>query len=77
MRKDTVRLTFDFPSNIHTFLKMSAAKKGISMRAFIVESLMQTMENEEKIDLDTESFRKELAKMMKKDAKLMKDLSDR
>lgn len=77
MRKDTVRLTFDFPANLHTFLKMAAAKEGISMRAYIVESLMQKMEHEDKVDLDTETFRKELAKMIKKDAKLMKDLSDR
>jgi hypothetical protein len=77
MHKDTVRLTFDFPSHLHTYLKMAAAREGISMRAYIVESLMYKMDHEDKIDLDKETFRQELAKMTKKDAKLMKDLSDR
>ncbi len=77
MRKDTVRLTFDFPENLHTYLKMSAAKRGVSMREYIVESLIDKMEHEDKIDLDPETFRKELTKMKKKDSKLMKDLSDR
>ncbi|ADI37380.1 putative uncharacterized protein [Waddlia chondrophila 2032/99] len=77
MRKDTVRLTFDFPSNLHTFLKMAAAKEGVSMRAYIVDSLMHKMDHEDKVDLDKDAFRKELAKMTKKDAKLMKDLSVR
>lgn len=77
MRKNTVRLTFDFPSNLHTFLKMAAAREGISMRAYIMDSLMRKMEREGKVDLDTDTFHKELAKMRKKDAKLMKDLSDK
>ena len=76
-QKDTVRLTVDFPVSLHMFLKMAAAKEGISMRAFIIESLMYKMEHEDKVDLDKEAFRRELAKMTKKDAKLMKDLSDR
>ena len=76
-QKDTVRLTFDFPSNLHMFLKMAAAKEGISMRAYIVECLMYKMDHEDKVDLDKATFRKELAKMTKKDSKLMKDLSDR
>ena len=75
MRKDTVRLTFDFPSNIHTYLKMSAAEQGISMRAYIVDSLIQKMNKEDKINLDKDLFKKELNKMKKKDSKLMKDLS--
>lgn len=77
MHKDTVRLTFDFPSNLHTFLKIAAAKEGISMRAYILDSLIQKMEHEDKVDLDKETFRKELAKLKKTDAKLMNHLSDR
>jgi len=77
MRKDTVRLTFDFPANLHMFLKMAAAREGVSMRAYIIDSLINKMEYEDKIDLDTKTFRKELAKMTEKDGKLMKDLSDK
>lgn len=77
MRKDTVRLTFDFPSHLHKHLKVAAAKEGVSMRSYIIDSLMYKMDHEDKIDLDQVSFRKELAKMTKKDSKLMKDLSDK
>lgn len=77
MRKDTVRLTFDFPSNLHTFLKIAAAKEGISMRAYIVDSLIQKMEHEDTVELDKDTFHKELVNLKKKDAKLMKDLSNK
>lgn len=38
-KKETVRLTVDFPIEQHTFIKMMAAKEGISMRQFIIEHL--------------------------------------
>ncbi|GAB4238804.1 MAG: hypothetical protein Tsb0021_18420 [Chlamydiales bacterium] len=75
MRKDTVRLTIDFPSDLHTFLKMAADREGVSVEDYIIASLVQRMEHEDKIDLDSDTFRNELTKMKKKDAKLMKDLS--
>lgn len=39
MHKQTVRLTIDFPVEQHTFLKMMAAKEGVSMRKFVIEHL--------------------------------------
>ena len=38
-KHSTVRLTVDFPVEQHTFIKMMAAKEGISMRQFIIEHL--------------------------------------
>lgn len=38
-KHDTVRLTVDFPIEQHTFIKMMAAKEGISMRRYIIEHL--------------------------------------
>jgi len=38
-KHETVRLTVDFPVEQHTFIKMMAAKEGISMRQFIIEHL--------------------------------------
>lgn len=38
-QKQTVRLTVDFPVEQHIYIKMMAAKEGISMRQFIVEHL--------------------------------------
>jgi hypothetical protein len=38
-KQQTVRLTVDFPVEQHTYIKMMAAKEGISMRQFIIEHL--------------------------------------
>lgn len=38
-KHETVRLTVDFPVEQHIYIKMLAAKKGISMRQFIIEHL--------------------------------------
>ncbi len=35
----TVRLTIDFPAKQHTYIKMLAAKAGISLRQFVIEHL--------------------------------------
>lgn len=37
--KQTVRLTVDFPIEQHTYIKMMAAKEGISMRQYIIQHL--------------------------------------
>lgn len=37
--KNTVRLTIDFPVEQHTYIKMLAAKEGISIRQFVIEHL--------------------------------------
>lgn len=39
MRQSIVRLSVDMPIEQHFHLKMLAAKKGISMKQFILESL--------------------------------------
>ena len=38
-KQKTVRLTIDFPVELHTYLKMLAAKEGISLRQFVIEHL--------------------------------------
>jgi len=35
----TVRLTIDFPVRQHTYIKMLAAKEGVSLRQFVMEHL--------------------------------------
>ncbi len=37
--RETVRLTIDFPVEQHTYLKMLAAKEGVSLRQFVIEHL--------------------------------------
>lgn len=38
-QKQTIRLTVDFPIEQHIYIKMMAAREGISMRQFIMEHL--------------------------------------
>lgn len=38
-KEETVRLTVDFPVEQHIYIKMMAAKEGVSMRQYIIEHL--------------------------------------
>lgn len=45
--KTTVRLNFEFPREEYPFLKMLCAEKGVSLREFATELLMQAIEEYE------------------------------
>ena len=38
-KQKTIRLTIDFPVKQHTYIKMLAAKEGVSLRQFVIEHL--------------------------------------
>ncbi len=38
-KSETVRLTIDIPVKQHTYIKMLAAKEGVSLRQFVIEHL--------------------------------------
>lgn len=38
-KHETIRLTIDFPIDQHVYIKMLAAKEGISLRQFVIEHL--------------------------------------
>jgi predicted KAP-like P-loop ATPase len=61
MKHQTVRLTIDFPIEQHTYLKMVAAKKGISMRQYVIESLS---EQKEDVDIGDNKFKKAMTKII-------------
>lgn len=75
----TIRLSLDLPANQHVHLKMLATKKGISMREYILEALAfkEAAEEEEYIEMDTETFRKGLKRIRKEHSQLAKNLSKR
>lgn len=74
----TVRLTIDFPAEQHAYLKMLAAKKGISMRQYVIEALFKEVEAEEtrSTDLSKKKFRKSLDKVIKENDDLLRRLAD-
>lgn len=76
--KDTVRLTIDFPIELHAFLKMVAAKNGISMRQYVIDSLSENVEQEAKqIDLSENKFKKALKKVIKENDDVLRRLADK
>lgn len=80
MRKheEMVRLSLDLSLQQHAHLKMQAAKKGLSMREYILEALAYSEERGEKEgEIDPESFSKALKKLRKEKYNLAKNLSKR
>lgn len=75
----TVRLTIDFPAEQHAYLKMVAARKGISMREYVIESLSKNAELEEAkhTNLSDNKFKKLLKKTADEHDDVLKRLSDK
>ena len=75
----TVRLTIDFPAEQHAYLKMIAAKKGISMREYVIESLSKNAEIEEvkHMDLNENKFKKILKTVADENDDVLKRLADK
>lgn len=77
-RKDTVRLTIDFPAEQHAYLKIIAAKNGISMRQYVIESLSESVEQEVKhLHIGENKFKKALAKVIKENDDVLRRLADK
>lgn len=72
----TKRVSIDFPSEGHVFLKMYCAKKGISIRQYIVDTVLKSMQSESD-EIDDDTFKKAADKLMKEKSVLWKRLADR
>lgn len=77
-KEETVRLTIDFPVEQHAYLKMIAAKRGISMRQYVIESLCGNVEQEARhIDLSENKFKKALKKVINENDDVLRRLADK
>lgn len=77
-KENTVRLTIDFPAEQHAYLKMLAARRGISMRQYVIESLCENVEQEAKhIDLSQNKFKKSLDKVIKENDDVLRRLASK
>lgn len=75
-RREIVRLTIDFPVGQHTYIKMLAAKEGVSLRQFVIDHLPDLKEGEGKrAEIDNDEFDKSLQKLLIEKAGLLKRLS--
>ena len=73
---DTVRFTIDLPSDQHIYIKMLAAKDGISMRQYVIEHL-PTLHKKKDLDLPQDEFDDLLKDMLVEKAAVLKRLSKR
>lgn len=78
-KEETVRLTIDFPAEQHAYLKMLAAKRGVSMRQYVIESLCENIEKQEAkhIDLSENKFKKVLNKVISENDDVLRKLADK
>lgn len=74
-----IRLSLDIPAEQHVHLKVLAARKGLSMREYIMEALAfkEAAEEENDIEMDNATFRKGLKRIRKERSQLAKNLSKR
>ncbi|HXF29088.1 MAG TPA: hypothetical protein VN457_04500 [Chlamydiales bacterium] len=71
---DTVRLTIDFPIDQHTYIKMLAAKDGISLRQYVIEHL-PSLHKKKSTNLAKDEFDDLLKEMLIEKAAVLKRLS--
>ncbi|HSW87025.1 MAG TPA: hypothetical protein VLG49_05960 [Rhabdochlamydiaceae bacterium] len=77
-KQDTVRLTIDFPADQHTYIKMLAAKEGVSLRQFVIEHLpsLEKGKTKKKVrEADDEEFDRLLKEFLIEKAPMLKRLS--
>lgn len=78
-KEETIRLTIDFPAEQHAYLKMLAAKKGVSMRKYVIEAICENVEKEgaKHIDLSENKFKKSLGKVISENDDVLRRLADK
>jgi len=74
-KQDTVRLTIDFPVDQHTYIKMLAAKEGVSLRQFVIEHLPNLERRKKHKDIEKDEFDELLKELLVKKADVLKRLS--
>ena len=75
-KQDTVRLTVDFPVDQHTYIKMLAAKEGVSLRQFVIDHLPNLEKGKKKYkDIEKDEFDELLKELLVEKADVLKRLS--
>jgi hypothetical protein len=77
-KHESIRLTVDVPIEQHTYIKMMAAKEGISMRQFIIEHLpCPIIKKNKKVVVKKAKFKALLDEIMTDYADELRSLSKR
>lgn len=74
----TVRLTIDFPANQHKYIKILAAKEGVSLRQFVIGHLPDPRKGKKKSkDISKDKFDELLKDFITEKEPMLKRLSKR
>lgn len=76
MKQETTRFTLDIPNDQHTMFKIQAAKKGITMKEYFIESALKNMNTEPRYATD-EEFKRVMEKVLTEHADMFKRLADK
>lgn len=75
-KQTTVRLTIDFPIEQHTYIKILAAKEGVSLRQFVIEHLPNLEKKKKKQkDVEKDEFDELLKELLIEKGAVLKRLS--
>ena len=75
-KQDTIRFTIDFPVDQHTYIKMLAAKNGVSLREFVIQHLPNLEKGKKKHkDIEKDEFDELLKELLVGKADVLKRLS--
>jgi hypothetical protein len=75
-KQETIRLTIDFPIDQHTYIKMLAAKEGITLRQFVIEHLPNLKQSKKKNkDIENNEFDELLKELLVEKTDVLKRLS--
>ena len=72
----TTRVSIDFPYEGHVLLKMFCAKKGISIRQYIIDTVLKSM-GDSLNEVDDKTFKKEADKLLKEKSALWRRLANK
>jgi len=75
--KETVRLTFDCPEEIHAAAKMKAASMKESIKSYVVSLMIRDLLESPPKVMNQAEFKKQLNRVVKDDEELMRMLSQR
>lgn len=75
-KEPTVRFSIDLPAEKHAYLKKVAAKKGISMRQYVIESVYGKSD-EDNSRVSDAKFKKAMGKVIKENDDVLKRLASK
>jgi hypothetical protein len=75
--KETIRFTFDCPTDLHSIAKMKASASKQSLKEYLIGLIVKDISENPPRFMDEKSFKAELNRILENDAELMKKLTNR